>query len=119
MASSMASITIDGHRCEAPQGMSLMEVARRESLPLASVCYSDHLHAYGSCRLCVVQVEGQRALTAACTTPVRDGMVVTTETPDLRRIRRTLLELYMSEDAGPYRPGGGSGRDELHALAAE
>lgn len=113
------TITIDGHTCEALPGASLMEVARRNGLPIASLCYSDHLRAYGSCRLCMVQVEGQRALTAACTTPVRDHMVIHTQTPDIRRIRRTLLELYTSEDASSYRPGGGSGHDELHTLAAE
>lgn len=112
----MPGITIDGRVCEAPEGATLMEVARREGLPLASVCYSDHLKSYGSCRLCMVQVEGQRAMTAACTTPVRDGMVVRTESPDLQRIRRTLLELYMSEGGSEYRPGGGSGLAELHDL---
>jgi formate dehydrogenase major subunit len=112
----MASITIDGQVCLAAEGTTLMEVARAEHLPIASVCYSDHLEPYGSCRLCMVQVEGQRALTAACTTPVRDGMVVSTTTPDIRRIRKTLIELYMSEDTGQGR-GGGTG--ELQSLVAQ
>lgn len=115
----MPGITIDGHVCEVPEGTTLMEAARREGLPLASVCYSDHLSAYGSCRLCMVQIEGQRALSAACTTPVREGMVIHTETPDLSRIRRTLLELYLSEGQAEYMPGGGGGKGEVHTLAAE
>ena len=118
-ASAMVDITIDGRSYAARQGMTVMEVAHKEGLPMASLCYSDHLHSYGSCRLCMVQVQGQRALTAACTTPVRNAMVVVTDTPDIQRIRRTLLELYLSEDAVTYRPGGGSGRDELHSLAAQ
>lgn len=114
----MPGITIDGNSYEAAEGTTLMEVARREGLPISSVCYSDHLKSYGSCRLCVVQVEGQRALSAACTTVVRDGMVVETGTPDVRRIRQTLLELYLSENEGRYRPGG-SAHAELNDLAAE
>ena len=100
----LVNVTIDGRACKAPAGMPLMDVARREGLPIASVCSSEHLKAYGSCRLCMVQVQGQRALTAACTTPVRDGMVVATETPDILRIRRTLLELYLSEGSREYYP---------------
>ena len=117
----MSSVTIDGKVYEAEEGATLMQIARREKLPVASLCYSDHLQPYGSCRLCMVQVEGQRALSAACTTPVRDGMAVSTSTPDIRRIRRTLLELYASEDTGGYRPGGNDAArgGELQALAGE
>ena len=115
----MANVTIDDRVYEAAEGTSLMEVARSEGLPIASICYSDHLDAYGSCRLCVVQVEGQRALTAACTTPVRDGMAVKTSTPDIRRIRRTLLDLYLSEESAQYLPPHPVEPSELHDLAAE
>lgn len=119
VTNAIANITIDGKLLQATVGTPLMEVVRREGLPIASVCYSDHLRAYGSCRLCMVQVQGQRALTAACTTPVRDGMVVATETPDITRIRRILLELYLSEGSNQYRAGGGSGHAEMHNLARQ
>ncbi len=111
------TVTIDGHVMQVKAGTPVMEAARHAGLPIASVCYSDHLKAYGSCRLCVVQVQGQKALSAACTTPIRDGMVVTTDTPDIQRIRRTLLELYLSEGSREYTRGGGNGRGEVHALA--
>jgi formate dehydrogenase alpha subunit len=115
----MANVTIDGREYQAAEGTTLMELARSEGLPVASICYSDRLEAYGSCRLCVVQVEGQRALAAACTTPVRDGMSVTTSNPDIHRIRRTLLDLYMSEENAEYLPPHPVEPTELHALAAE
>ncbi|HET9495141.1 MAG TPA: formate dehydrogenase subunit alpha, partial [Chloroflexia bacterium] len=118
-ASNMANVTIDDRVYQAEEGTSLMELARREGLPIASICYSDHLDAYGSCRLCVVQVEGQRALAAACTTPVRDGMAVRTTTPDIKRIRRTLLDLYLSEESVQYLPPHPVEPGELHSLAAE
>ncbi|MCL4504805.1 MAG: formate dehydrogenase subunit alpha [Chloroflexi bacterium] len=113
----MVNVTIDGRPYQAAAGTTLMEVARRDGLPVASVCYSDHLQSYGSCRLCVVQVQGQRALAAACTTLVRDGMVVATETPDIRRIRRTLLELYLSEDSHSRDAVGGRDHADMHTLA--
>ncbi len=113
----MVSITIDGRAYQAPEGTPLMEVAAREGLPVAGLCSSRHLRPYGSCRLCMVRVEGQRALAAACTTPAREGLVVTTDTPDIRRVRRTLLELYLSEHAAEA-PRAQVPSD-LHRLAAD
>ncbi|MFI5378448.1 MAG: formate dehydrogenase subunit alpha [Tepidisphaerales bacterium] len=107
----MLSITIDGRAYLAAADATLMDVAWRERLPVAALCSSPRLSPYGSCRLCMVAVDGQCGLSAACTTPLRDGMVVHTDTPDIRRIRRTLIELYLSQT-------GDRGAGELDELAA-
>jgi formate dehydrogenase alpha subunit len=100
-ANGTVNLTIDGHPYAAAAGSLLMDVAHRHGLAIAGLCSSNRLRPYGSCRLCMVQVQGQRAPAAACTTPVRQGMAVATDTPDLRRIRRTLLELYLSDYPAP------------------
>src|SRR5690606_32193573 len=58
---------------------------------------SDNLEAFGSCRLCLVQIEGRRGYPASCTTPAEDGMVIWTETPKLHKLRRNVMELYISD----------------------
>jgi formate dehydrogenase alpha subunit len=91
------TLTIDRLAYSAAANSTIMDVAHRHGLDIAGLCSSPQLSPYGSCRLCMVQVEGQRSLAAACTMLVRDGMVVTTRSPEIDRIRRTLLELYLSQ----------------------
>ncbi|MBB5215201.1 formate dehydrogenase subunit alpha [Parapusillimonas granuli] len=93
----LVRIVLDGHELEVPQGTSVMRAAAEAGINIPKLCASDNLEAFGSCRLCLVQIEGRRGYPASCTTPVEDGMVVWTETPKLRELRRGVMELYISD----------------------
>ncbi|HQW65822.1 MAG TPA: formate dehydrogenase subunit alpha [Gemmatimonadales bacterium] len=90
-------LTIDGITIEAPIGTSVMRAAREAGIAVPKLCATDSLKAFGSCRLCLVEVEGRKGLPASCTTPVTEGMVVRTQTPQLARVRRNVMELYISD----------------------
>jgi formate dehydrogenase major subunit len=90
-------LTIDGLAVEVPAGLSVMQAAAAVDLPIAKLCATDSLKAFGSCRLCLVEIDGRRGLPASCTTPAEEGMVVRTNTPKLARVRRNVMELYISD----------------------
>jgi len=89
-------LTIDGRQVNAPAGVSLLEAARFAGIEIPVLCYFAHTTANGLCRMCVVEVEGARGLQAACVTPARSGAVVHTESAEVVRARRTLLEMLAS-----------------------
>src|SRR5690606_28426396 len=91
------TLRIDGFSVTVPEGTSVMRAAMEAGLPIPKLCATESLEAFGSCRLCVVEIEGQKGTPASCTTPVRDGMVVTTQTPRLQKIRKGVMELYISD----------------------
>jgi formate dehydrogenase major subunit len=91
------SLTIDGMTLSVPEGTSVMRAAAEAGISVPKLCATDMLDAYGSCRLCVVEIEGMRGTPASCTTPVREGMVVKTQTEQLGRLRRGVMELYISD----------------------
>jgi len=90
-------LTIDGHDCEVPAGTSVMRAAAELGINIPKLCATDSLDAFGSCRLCLVQIEGRRGYPASCTTPVEAGMVIHTENPKLHDLRRNVMELYISD----------------------
>ncbi len=90
-------IMVDGIPVTVPEGTSVMRAARVAGIDVPSLCATDSLEAYGSCRLCVVEVDGMRGTPASCTTPVRAGMVVKTQTENLGKLRRGVMELYISD----------------------
>lgn len=90
-------ITINNQPVEAQPGETIFEAAERAGIAIPALCRSDQLSPFGSCRLCLCEVEGQGGLPAACTTPVREGMVLRTDTERLARLRRNVVELYLSE----------------------
>ncbi len=91
------TLTIDGETIQVPEGTSVMRAAAMVGVNIPKLCATDSLEAFGSCRLCLVQIEGRRGFPASCTTPVADGMVVTTENERLRQLRRNVMELYISD----------------------
>ncbi|OAI49528.1 hypothetical protein AYO43_10525 [Nitrospira sp. SCGC AG-212-E16] len=97
------NITINGQRVAAEPGDTVYQAAKKAGIVIPSLCASDHLNPFGSCRLCLCEVEGQSGTPATCTTPVREGLVVQTESKRLQRLRRNIIELYLSEQpaAGP------------------
>lgn len=76
----MCKVTIDGVAVEVPEGSTILDAAKRAGVDIPTLCYMAKINEIGSCRVCVVEVEGQDGLAAACNTPVFDGMSVRTAT---------------------------------------
>lgn len=91
------SLTIDGRDVTVPAGTSVMRAAAETGGDIPSLCATDNVKAYGSCRMCLVEIEGARGTPASCTTPVGEGMVVKTQTPRLEKLRKGVMELYISD----------------------
>jgi len=91
------SLTIDGETVTVPEGTSVLRAAAEVGVNIPKLCATDSLKAFGSCRLCLVEIDGAKGLPASCTTDVREGMVVTTQTERLADIRRNVMELYISD----------------------
>jgi len=91
------TLTIDGFACTVPAGTSVMRAAALAGINIPKLCATDSVQAFGSCRLCLVEIEGRRGYPASCTTPVENGMVVCTESPRLHDLRRNVMELYISD----------------------
>ncbi|WP_062226357.1 formate dehydrogenase subunit alpha [Aureimonas frigidaquae] len=96
-AGKTVSLTIDGVTVTAEAGDSIMRVASQMGTAIPKLCATDSLEPFGSCRLCLVEVEGRMGTPASCTTPVMDGMVVRTQTERLKKLRRGVMELYISD----------------------
>jgi formate dehydrogenase major subunit len=88
---------IDGCEISVPAGTSVMRAAALADMKIPKLCATDQLEAFGSCRLCLVQIEGMKGYPASCTTPVAEGMKVTTQNGELARLRRGVMELYISD----------------------
>ena len=91
------TLTIDGQTVTVPEGTSLMRAAMDTGIQVPKLCATDMMDAFGSCRLCVVEVEGRNGTPASCTTPVAEGMKVSTQTDRLKAIRKGVMELYISD----------------------
>jgi len=91
------TLNIDGFDVTVPEGTSIMRASMDAGIAIPKLCATDMVDAYGSCRLCLVEIEGRGGLPASCTTPAMDGMVVKTQTDRLRDIRRGVMELYISD----------------------
>ena len=97
VASADVRVEIDGRSVQIPAGTSIIRAAALAGIPVPRLCATDRLNAFGSCRLCLVEVEGRPGTPASCTTPVEDGMRVHTQTERLARLRRGVMELYISD----------------------
>jgi formate dehydrogenase major subunit len=91
------SLTIDGQSVSVPLGTSVMAAAMTLGTAVPKLCATDSLEPFGSCRLCLVQIEGRRGYPASCTTPAENGMVVHTQSPEIAKRRRGVMELYISD----------------------
>jgi predicted molibdopterin-dependent oxidoreductase YjgC len=90
-------LTLDGREIAVEPGITVLEAARRVGVHIPTLCADDQLEPYGGCRLCVVEIEKMRGLPPACATTVQDGMVVRTNTEEIRRTRKLLVELLLSD----------------------
>jgi formate dehydrogenase major subunit len=91
------TLTIDGRKVSVPPGTSVMAAAALIDKPIPKLCATDSVEAFGSCRLCLVEIEGRKGTPASCTTPAEEGMVVHTKTPRIEKLRRGVMELYLSD----------------------
>ena len=111
-----ATVTIDGIAVQVPTGTSVMRAAKQAGVDIPKLCATDSLKAFGSCRLCLVDVQGGRGTPASCTTPCADGMVVATETEEIADLRRGVMELYLSDHPADC-AGCARGSCEMQELA--
>ena len=96
-SSTQVTLNIDGVDVTVPEGTSIMHAAQLGGVTVPKLCATDSLEPFGSCRLCLVEIEGRRGYPASCTTPVAPGLKVKTQTPKLADIRRGVMELYISD----------------------
>lgn len=94
---STVTVLIDGVPVDVPTGTSVMRAAALSGTSLPKLCATDSLEAFGSCRLCLVEIDGKPGTPASCTTPCIDGMSVKTQTPKLDKLRKGVMELYISD----------------------
>ncbi len=89
-------VTLNGEKARGRPGMTVLDLAREKGVDIPTLCHHPDLTPAGVCRLCVVEVEGQRALVPSCQTPISAGMVIHTHSPRVTATRRTLLELILA-----------------------
>jgi len=93
-------LTIDGKQITARPGQTVLQAAQNNGIDIPNLCYDPRLSPSGACRLCLVEIEGARGLQASCAFEVREGLVVKTDTEEIREIRKTILELLFAEHKG-------------------
>jgi NADH-quinone oxidoreductase subunit G/NADP-reducing hydrogenase subunit HndD len=93
----MINLTINNKAVAVPEGTTILDAAKENGISIPSLCYLKNVHAIGSCRICVVEVEGAKGLMASCVTPVTEGMAVNTNTKRVREARKVLYELILSD----------------------
>ena len=97
VSENLITLEIDGVSVTVPEGTSVLRAAAEADINIPKLCASDNLEAFGSCRICAVEIEGRRGTPASCTTPVEAGMQVTTQNQRLGKLRRNIMELYISD----------------------
>ena len=117
MAAKKVSIRIDGQLISAEEGQTIMQVARANGKQIPGLCDMEGLTPVGACRICLVEVSGIDRLFPACTTPIQDGMSVTTNSPRLTRYRRMCVELLLIERNHVCSVCVSNGHCELQSMA--
>ncbi len=113
------TMTINGREVTARAGMTVLEAASEAGLHIPTLCYHPDLHPQGACRVCLVEIEGERVLQPSCSFPARAGMVVQTHSPAVRKARRTVVELLLSDHPSDCTVCARCGTCELQALAED
>ena len=96
-STNMVTLEIDGQSITVPEGTSIMNAAMQLGVQIPKLCATDSLDAFGSCRLCLCEIEGRRGTPASCTTPVAPGIKVSTQYDRLAKLRKGVMELYISD----------------------
>ena len=113
----LITLEIDGVEVSVPEGTSVMSAAVDAGVNVPKLCATDSLEAFGSCRLCLVEIEGRKGYPASCTTTVAAGMKVLTQTPKLADLRRGVMELYISDHPLDCLTCSANGNCELQDMA--
>jgi len=113
------TLEIDGREVTVPEGTSIMRAAAELGIMVPKLCATDSLDPFGSCRLCLVEIEGRRGTPASCTTPVAPGIKVTTQNDRLAKIRKGVMELYISDHPLDCLTCAANGDCELQDMAGE
>lgn len=111
------SVEIDGHSIMVPAGTSIMRAAASVGEQIPKLCATDTLRAFGSCRLCLVEIEGRKGYPASCTTQVAEGMKIRTQSERLSGLRRGVMELYVSDHPQELLNGQSPARTEIKEMA--
>src|SRR5579859_3962142 len=111
------TLEIDGQAVTVPAGSSVMRAAVEAGVQVPKLCATDSVKAFGSCRLCLVEVEGRRGTPASCTLPAEPGMKVRTSSAKLSKLRRGMMELYISDHPLDCLTCGANGNCELQDMA--
>src|SRR6266481_8144168 len=96
-STALVTVEIDGLPVAVPEGTSVMRAAALAGVRVPKLCATDTLKAFGSCRLCLVEIEGRKGYPASCTTTVAPGMKIRTQSEKLMQLRRGVLDLYVSD----------------------
>jgi NADP-reducing hydrogenase subunit HndD len=115
----MPSLMIDNKSVQVAEGTNLLEAARQAGVHIPTLCYLEKVQAVGSCRVCLVEVEGAKTLLASCVTPATEGMKVHTNSKRVREARRQVVELILSDHDGDCQLCNRNGDCELQAVARE
>jgi formate dehydrogenase major subunit len=119
VATDTVTLTIDGQQVVVPKGTSVMAAAMTMGTQIPKLCATDSLEAFGSCRLCLVQIEGRRGYPASCTTPAEEAMIVHTQNEDIAKRRRGVMELYISDHPLTCLTCSANGDCELQDMAGK
>ena len=111
------TLNIDGVAVSVPAGTSVMRAAVEAGVMIPKLCATDSLEPFGSCRLCLVEIEGRRGYPSSCTTPAEAGMKVRTQSPKLADLRRNVMELYISDHPLDCLTCSANGNCELQTMA--
>ncbi len=113
----LVTCIIDGREVTVPAGTSVMRAAAEMGTNIPKLCATDSVKSFGSCRLCLIEIDGRKGTPASCTTPVEPGMVVKTQTPHLAKLRKGVMELYISDHPLDCLTCGANGDCELQDQA--
>ncbi len=117
-AEKQVTLIVDGKSVTVPEGTSIMRASMDAGVEIPKLCATDMLDSFGSCRICLVEIEGRNGTPASCTTPVGEGMVVHTRSERLDTIRKGVMELYVSDHPSGWNEERGTGQSEFDKVAA-
>jgi NADP-reducing hydrogenase subunit HndD len=115
----MPTVTVNNVAVTVPDNTTILAAARRAGITIPTLCFLEGLDAVGACRICVVEVEGAKALVASCSVPVTDGMKIHTNTRRVREARRTVMDLLLSEHDGDCQTCERNEDCELQKIASD
>lgn len=113
------TVTIDGKEVSAGEGTTILELAQENGIDIPTLCYLPELPPTGACRVCLVEIEGSRTLVASCHTPITPGMVIHTQSPQVLKTRRVIVELLLASHCGSCLVCEKANVCELRRIAAD